>query len=335
MIDSNQKYDNRALLTFISGHPDKPLFFCDTSFFGAKTDNELYSTLLTYIDRLVIIPSVLAELRPWLASNPKNPMAVAINGRHPAIRFYDMQTLEDAEIKALEYYVNLLWLRTTALARSISVFERTNGRPPESSELQQIKGNLQRFIRQRGFMVAKKGAMNSPHPQLYTDELLVYLATTTAICTGRSVVILTKDNDLHEQLYKLQWLLNIHYRAMLLADIYIDNPERFVVSEFPSTKHAERYFYTHEGSLINQSQQLLEDILPHSPKTVVVECMTIGERMSRMTWCTEQEMKKLVIVKGKTRGLNTDKLNDRNCHILLPPLYDVMKHTNDVHPGAV
>ena len=49
-----------------------------------------------------------------------------------------------------------------------------------------------------------------PHRRknLLTDEWLVCLAFTTAITTGREVVILTKDADILEQSYKLQWLLD-------------------------------------------------------------------------------------------------------------------------------
>lgn len=55
----------------------------------------------------------------------------------------------------------------------------------------------------------------------------------TGIETGREVVILTKDEDIQEQFYKLQWLLDTHYRGMLLADMYASDPSRFVTQPMP------------------------------------------------------------------------------------------------------
>jgi hypothetical protein len=39
-----------------------------------------------------------------------------------------------------------------------------------------------------------------------------------------------------------------------------------------------------------------------------------------MSFNAETQMRDLLLVKGKTRGLNTEKLGGRNCHIWLAPL---------------
>ena len=42
--------------------------------------------------------------------------------------------------------------------------------------------------------------------------------------TGRQTLILTEDADVEEQLFKLLWLIETHYRGMVLADKYAADP---------------------------------------------------------------------------------------------------------------
>ena len=52
-----------------------------------------------------------------------------------------------------------------------------------------------------------------------TDEAPVYLAVERALITGKQTLVLTRDADVEEQ-FKLLWLIDTHYREMLLADRY-------------------------------------------------------------------------------------------------------------------
>ncbi len=50
-----------------------------------------------------------------------------------------------------------------------------------------------------------------------TDESLVFETVANGIRSGRPSLLLTRDRDLLEQFYKLCWLIDTHYRAMLIA----------------------------------------------------------------------------------------------------------------------
>ena len=92
-------------------------------------------------------------------------------------------------------------------------FEREHGRAPDEAEREVLRKELEKELGPRGFMLAKKGFSDLP-----TDEALVYLAVEFALSTGRPTMILTGDADVEEQFFKLLWLINTHYRGMLLAD---------------------------------------------------------------------------------------------------------------------
>jgi hypothetical protein len=72
--------------------------------------------------------------------------------------------------------------------------------------------------------LGKKGAEAAGSRNFFTDEMLVYTAVATGLRSGRPTYILTKDEDLQEQFYKLTWLLDTHYRSMLFAHRFAEEP---------------------------------------------------------------------------------------------------------------
>lgn len=149
--------------------------------------------------------------------------------------------------------------------------------------------------------------------------------------TGREVVILSKDEDVLEQFYKLQWLLDTHYRAMLLADAYAAKPSRFVTHPMPtdSDPRLADAFIGDDGVLLERPPWLISGpgapILPPHCRPVTVHCWIVGDKMTTMVFCAEREMERLLLTKAATGGLNTYKLGERNLHLWLAPL-DVPKH---------
>ncbi len=297
------------------------LFFCDTSLFDTATDARLWEVLLRKRGRIVIIPHVNEELKPWLAANPNLAIAKAIRDKDPGIDFYRLDRLSLPAQTAFAYYVNLLGIRKRLMFVKTTQFEAAYGRPPDDQELRSLKEEVHRETGPRGYLLANKGFKENHSQTYYTDEALVYLAMSTGIATGTRVIILTKDEDVLEQFYKLQWLLDTHYRSMLLAERYASDPASFtahlVANDTPDGREA---FEDTNVVLIERSSQMLWDILPRSPHFVALSCCILGERLSQLTFGAEKEMSRLLTVKGKTRGLNTDRLGGRNCHLWLAPL---------------
>jgi hypothetical protein len=141
------------------------------------------------------------------------------------------------------------------------------------------------------------------------------MAVTDAIRTNRETIILTKDEGMLEQFYKLLWFLDMHYRAMLLADRYKNDPLSFQ----PVERIVDEQNRTFEGDviLLKRSADLLE-VLPARPRMVAVHCILLRTERTWLTFNAEQHMAGLLDIKGKKGGLSTDLFDGRNCHVLLP-----------------
>ncbi len=320
-MTAKDDYDVGALCRLVADNPDRALFFCDTSLFDDRTDHRLFSALLNEEGKLVIVPPVQRELEPWLATHQDHPAARAIIARDPAIQFFTLDNSGGWEDAAAEYYVKLLGIRKRLLRLELAKFEEKHGRPPDAGELDRLHRDMHRALGPRGYLLARKGAETLPAPISYTDEILVYLAVATGISSGRPVVILSKDEDLQEQFYKLQWLLDTQYRGMLLADLYRANFSRFVFHPLPGdNRDLAEAFVGQNNVLIERSEDLLDEILPTSSVFVPLYCWIVGDKLTQTLFGAEREMTRLLRVKGETGGLNTDRLAGRNCHISLAPM---------------
>jgi hypothetical protein len=151
---------------------------------------------------------------------------------------------------------------------------------------------------------------------LPTDEALVYLAVHHALATGRRTQILTADGDVEEQFVKLLWLMNTHYRGMLIAKRYAADFASFRPRSFPETfwSKAGDLFERDGAVLIERGNSNLQQYLAAEPHCVAVSCWRIGKYFSAQTFMAEQEMSELLEVKDRTGGLSTDLLRGRNVH---------------------
>jgi hypothetical protein len=156
----------------------------------------------------------------------------------------------------------------------------------------------------------------------YTDEALVVLAAMHAIQTGQQTVILTRDEDVMEQFYKLRWFLDTHYRGMLTADVYAREFSTFTTHKLADVGDVITDAFEIEGGLLfERTDEFLQRVLPARSTFVAMHCWLLREdERTQMIFGAEREMERLLFVKGKTGGLNTNLLNERNCHIWLAPL---------------
>ncbi|HLX32613.1 MAG TPA: hypothetical protein VKR79_07580 [Gaiellaceae bacterium] len=295
----------------ISG-ADDAAFFCDNSFFDDREEPETWEALLDATGRLVITPRVWRELKGWLKRRNNHPILKAISGKNPAIATYGEPGVSGQAV--FDYYVTLLTLRRQMLAVARVQFELEHGRPPTKQE---AANRVQTFFGQRGLMLAAK---RSPDR---TDEALVYLAVEHALTTGRPSIILTRDSDIEEQLFKLCWLLDTHYRAMLLGDVYARHSVALHPRGFAEDILLDRErspFYPRGAVLIDRPSDDLRELLPSRFRFVAVSAWTADVYLSVLVFGAEQAMARLLSVKDKTGGLSTDRLGRRNIHIWLAPL---------------
>ncbi len=185
--------------------------FCDTSAFEDDAPAKLWEALLCEPGRLVLTERVRAELLPWLGRRPDHPISVALRERHDAIVEQPEPQPGEPGRRAFDYYMALLSVRRRATELARSEFQREHGRDPAPDEERRLLDRVQRRLGERGRLLATKPVGN------YTDEALVYLAIEHALTTGRQTLIMTRDADVEEQFFKLVWLIDTHYRAMLLA----------------------------------------------------------------------------------------------------------------------
>jgi hypothetical protein len=258
-----------------------------------------------------LTPRVWEELRGWLGRRPDHPILKAIRAKDPAIAVYDEPGASGQAV--FDYYVTLLASRRITLEVAREQFKVEYGREPTPEE---ASTRVQQFFGSRGLLLAKK-----PNPAR-TDEALVYLAVEHALTTGRQSVILTADADIEEQFYKLFWLIDTHYRGMLLADRYVKESVGLRPKGFPKelTSDPRWPFEAEGGVMIDRGSHDLNDLLPEKFSFVAISCWTVDTYFSALIFGAEQEMARLLAVKDRTGGLSTDRLGARNVHVWLAPL---------------
>lgn len=314
--------DPEALAQTVNCAEDRVLYYCDSSLFDRETDCRVWEALLSRRAKIVIVPHVLRELQPWLAANPDHIAAKAVTGKASAIRFLDLNRLSSSQISVREYYCNLLLIRKKAVNFYKMRFEDEHGRPPDQAELKALREQIHnKDIGPRGYMLAKKGEQAAGSANYCTDEVVVSEAVISGVEESREAVILTKDEDLQEQTYKLGYLLDTHYRSMLFASYYLGRLADFQSFPIPADiKMVSDAFDVSTGHLVQRSQDMFENVLPSKFETIPFHCWLVGREFSQLTFAAETPMRRLIDVKGETRGLNTNVLGGLNCHIWLAPL---------------
>jgi hypothetical protein len=295
-------------------------FFCDTSIFNNELDPAIIEALLAEPDRLVLTPFVIEESKEWLGRHPEHPLTSAILKK--AARVQERKPPPDGTPgrSAYLYYLWLLLMRRRPLEIAEERFRREHGREPNKVEYQALRDGVQRELGPRGFMLARKGVKRLP-----TDETLPILAVEHALSTGRITHVVTADADVEDQFAKLLWLINTHYRGMLLADRYAADfggfrPRPVRLPAFFRERPDAWPFESGGAVLIERGHPDLQHVLPPRPRCVAISCWNVGRYFSAMTFMAEQEMRRVLEVKDRTGGLNTDKLSGRNLHAWLAPL---------------
>jgi hypothetical protein len=145
------------------------------------------------------------------------------------------------------------------------------------------------------------------------------------------VVILTRDHDVQEQFYKLLYLIELHYKSMLLGDRYASDPAVFPAIPIPKVNCDPYQRFNGENDCVFDPcwdpETGWRSLLPEQAQGVLLQCLWFSGGRNQLTFCpmqfnADQDLARLLEIKGRTGGLNTDKLNGRNCHACPYPDHD-------------
>jgi hypothetical protein len=326
----------------VSALPDAVLFL-DTNIFTTELDQSVWDAI--YTKQIFITPGVWKEILPWLKTPYHNKLARdyiyaavqkqvnwhraaqrAATPEEAAAEFANVQMLfldESFTNYAYNYYLRLLALRKAIGPMATSILTNLFRRAPSNDEfLAEVQGKFGI----RGLHMARKGVEAASSPNVLNDEQLVLMAILTAITRGTEVFIITRDTDVLEQYYKALILMKEHYRAMQFTELYAANPDRMPLREIQIVDdgvHVPEF----AGSSVLQLETTDLEFNPLPPRFTFVNvyCLLLGRGQSDMKvtyccFCAEKEMAQMLKIKTATGGLNTDKLNGRNCTIRTAPL---------------
>jgi len=328
------------------GSLSNAIFFLDTNVFTRELDISVWNALSRR--RILIAPTVWKELLPWLKSPYCNNIVRnrVVSGIREQIRFAnnkidqsfeteippkssDLPKLgvlfltEDFKLHGYDYYLRLLALRKALGPIAYSYLRRELGRAPSNDE---FLSEIQKQFGERAFLLARKGLAASNSPNKINDEHLVVMAILSAIMRGVETFIITRDRDVMEQFFKILHMMTQHYRAMLIADRYAANPEATPFRRVVLDRSDPDALAFSEPSILQFETTDREfNFLPTKFHFTNIYCLLIGDgpnglRISTCSFCAETEMAKMLLTKAWTGGLNSEKLDGRNCVVTASPL---------------
>jgi hypothetical protein len=323
--------------------PADALFFLDTSIFSSCTSPQLWDLLLS--KRIIITPYVWIELSDWMnrpaknhhirdlvqksadtqrslgggpfIENPSREVAAALRSLTIELRVPDETYVEHG----YDYYGKLLSLRKLIGPQIARQLEQKYGKLPDGEFKSKFHAVAQASYGERGYNLAMKGLERTGTPNLLADEHTVVMAVLTAILEGRDVYVVTKDKDIPDQLAKLFLLIKEHYRAMLAAEQYANDPDSMAFREVPVRDvRPETNAWIGETILQLRLSEKEFDILPREFRSVVIHCIHLS-RDETAPWVSysyftmDTQVARVLRVKATTGGLSTDRFGDRNCTI--------------------
>lgn len=277
--------------------------------------------------RVVISPFVWHELQPWLEKPFYNAeMAKLVRdskgAKNSPILLDGEFPWDQPHLVARKYYVTLLSARKQRGRKLVNDFLAKTGRSPTSEELNrlfQIGGN------DRDFHLLRKGSQDLGKENFFADEDLVTTAAMIALFGGCDTIILTRDRDVVDQFTKLADLLTWHYQAMLFAEQFAADVGSFVTVPMPrGIAEVDLFFEAEHSLLVKKKVENPDDfvgrLLPAEFQPVLLGCLLFGGEQANLTvtpfiFNAEFDVGRLMCVKGETKGLNTNKLDGRNCHV--------------------
>jgi hypothetical protein len=303
----------------------------DSDIYLAETDQRIWDALLRN-KQLRMVGAVEAEIAPWL-NDPRGinlAMHQAVKDVHDlrtdAVTRFDLPANRPDIIYAAEWYINLLGTRKLVRPMVREQLQRAD----IGADNCKVNNAIRKTFGERSEKLAIKGDKAKVGKHRFHDEAIVVMTILHALATGQHTVLLTRDEDVFEQFRKACWLLDTHYRAMKFADIYAQDrfafaPMRRFEDVSPAAQAALREgFADDDVVLLGKPSALLREILPRKRSIISVHCCRIRELAEILIFGFIDDFRTLIRTKGQAQGRNTNRFGDKNCHISLGPLMQVV-----------
>lgn len=216
-----------------------------------------------------------------------------------------------------DYYVDLLSLRKRLGIRVANELRKELGREPQERE---VRDRLNRDYHPRVMPIAIEGWKKAGARNYTADEEMIVSSVISAVVTGQSSMILTRDTDVFDQFIKMFELMTAQYMCYRFGEVRAANPDGVPMGPLTVTKSDDSEFLgnTIEHAVIPQSEA--DRLPPYSHTPVHCYCVLVGNhakdpRISIAGYCLETEMAGLLHVKGKTGGKNTYRFPGKNISI--------------------
>lgn len=318
LVSSKSDYPPGIESWFVPRNEDE-LIFLDSSVFDYETSQSFWDVLINVHNPIIVINSVKDELRQWLKNNPGNYAVSALKAKKLVLN--SISEFVDHNKATYRYYVNLLVERKLLLTKWWMYYRSKTNAEPNEVEILAKQTKIQNLYGIRTLGLAKKYFRKDLRPSLlehtyYTDESLVYIATISAIRTGRSVTIFSKDEDIPEQLFKLRQLIHLHYASMNFANMFMAAPDQhrsqnIIVPTQPWSNILDDLTVT----FVERPDDNVDSYYPPQWEPVLVKCINIGQKLHFSGFAFETGMRQILDLKEKTGGLNVDWNNGKNFHI--------------------
>lgn len=300
----------------------------DSNFYLSETERCIWDALFAN-RQLTMVGPVAREIHHWI-DDPRGinlyAHAVVKDAYHRKNNIVTGFSIpNDNELQyAADWYVNLMGMRKDM--RSSLRCELSEGRAstPSNDEVNDI---LRKRFGARALRLAISGDGGKIAAHRYHDEAIVTIAIIHALVTGQNTIVLTRDENVLEQFRKTCWLIDTHYRSMLMATIYARDPFAFMpivrgrdLSCELRAQLSKAFSDVDDVILARKPSGTLLELVPPDTTLLPIHCCLVRELSEIVTFGLVKEFVQVLRVKCISSGANTNELGGRNCHITLGPL---------------
>lgn len=296
---------------------ESALLFCDANIFSGGNLAMVREVLRR--NDVLVVPPIVRELQEYASLSPRTPddaevVRLIFKDRLliPTIKIVDPARYKSL-LPALCYYVNLILQRKASKGYLEQVFEIQSGKPLTKVERDRLSKSLGGLSKGTSKMANKEG-----RHERAADELLVVTAMFEAIWLRRNIVILSFDDDVFTQFFKLISLMSEDYLSHLIALDYEARPERY------PKRYDLAHYHEFDGLIGDKSNSFavvkprdIVNLFPPSDDEPVVTMLKPVERPEIMWTQCLSGYHGFLEAKSRARGSNIDRADGLNCYAQL------------------
>ncbi len=265
----------------------------------------------------ILTGPIFHELRQWLDKPYRNQTLAAHIRSGLASKTWasllGIDGFDEVDQAWAYYYTRLLWLRRfLALPRADDL--AYDGLKYEPAN---VLSRIERNFGLRAMQIAKKGRDESidGYPAPANDETHVILGFMLALTTGTPITFLTADYDVYETVFKLQYLLDTHYRSWLVAL----SIKRGGYVHAGTLKEQDGYWpFAGDIDVYKKQSGDFHEILPDDYASVPIQVIyrpPNKDYVYQFIVYIVRDLNKMLWTKAQSGGRSTMQHGDRNVHI--------------------